>query len=134
MAKLEIAVLIGGESKQFLADLEAVVGRLEKAMSAQTTANDEDAPEEKTVRSVAKNKAAAVAKKAAKSDDDEAFDLGAEESNADDEAPEVTKKDLIAACRDNRETAIKVLKKLKVSSVHDLKPNQYAKVLAEIGA
>ena len=150
MAKLEIQVLVGGESKQFLADLTNIVDRLEalaangtvRGGAAETTdagAEQDDTPEEKTVRSVAKNKAAAAKKAAAKveaSDDgEEDFDLEAPaDDSGDDEAPVFTKKDLIAACRDNRELAIKTLKKLKVTSVHELKPSQYAKVMAEIGA
>lgn len=134
MSKLEVAVLIGAESKQFLADLTAIVDRLEAAIeTAPTTTkpqgkyvakNEDEVPNEKPAKKVAKKIEA----------EEESFDLGSEDAAGEDEAPAVTKKDLIAACRDNRETAIKVLKKLKVNSVHELKPAQYAKVMAEIGA
>ena len=43
-------------------------------------------------------------------------------------------KRVVAACRENRETAIKVLKKMKVASVHELKPAQYSQVLAALEA
>lgn len=130
MSKLEIAVLIGAESKEFLADLTKQIDRLEKlsGKKATTAAETEDVADKPAKTAAAK----ANGKKAAAVEEEE-FDLGADEA-AEDEAPAVTKKDLIAACRDNREAAIKVLKKLKVSSVHELKPAQYSKVLAEIGA
>lgn len=99
-----------------------------------TTAAETEAEEETTTIS-AKTVAAKAKGKTAKApaETEEDFDLGQEEDAAE-ETPAVTKKDLIAACRDNREAAIKVLKKMKVNSVHELKPPQYAKVLAEIGA
>lgn len=99
-----------------------------KKPAPKKTAAAEAEVEEKTVISVRKG----AAKKEAAADE-ENFDLGEEGADAE-EVPAVTKKDLIAACRENREGAIKVLKKMKVSSVHELKPAQYAKVLAEIGA
>jgi hypothetical protein len=62
---------------------------------------------------------------------EESFDLG-EDTAPENEEKAITKADLIAACRDNRETAIKVLKKMKLNSVHDLKPAQYSKFLSEL--
>jgi hypothetical protein len=151
MSKLEIAVLMGAESKEWLADLTRQLDRLEKLTTTEkaaatngkaraTTAAGEDPEPEKvtiSVRSAKTNGATKTTKttKAATTteDDDADFDLGIED-DATEETPVITKKDLIAACRDNREAAIKVLKKMKVANVHELKPNQYAKVLAEIGA
>lgn len=132
MAKLEIAVLIGAESKEFLAQLQNTVERLEKLKGV--GAESEDAPEEKSVVQVKNGKVTSkttTAKTALPADEEENFDLG-EEGGA--EEPAITKKDLIAACRENREAAIKALKKRKVASVHDLKPDQYSKFLTEIGA
>jgi hypothetical protein len=144
--KLEMSVLVGAESKQWLLDLTKVVERLEKVAKIASSSLDEEGPQQdvdadqdedttSTISAAAlrKGKKGKTDKKAAAADEDEEeFDLGASESE--DEAPVVTKKDLIAACRDNREAAIKALKKLKVASIHELKPAQYAKVLAEIGA
>jgi hypothetical protein len=91
-----------------------------------------DEPVTKTSKKTAAAKPAATSKKKA-AVEEESFDLDAEGAE-EDEAPVVTKKDLIAACRDNREAAIKALKKMKVNSVDQLKPAQYATVLAAIGA
>lgn len=127
MGKLDLSLLVGAETKQFLADLTTVVERLEAlgAAAAKTVGMDVEKSDEKPKRATGK------ASKPV-DEDQEIFDLGADESE--DEEPAITKKDLIAACRDNREAAIKTLKKMKVASVHDLKPAQYAKVMAELGA
>lgn len=122
MAKLELALLVGEESKAALAQLTELVERLEKVLTATATTTAPAATTAKTTKKAAKPAA---------EDEQETFDLGADESE--DEA-EVTMPELIKACKANRETAIKVLKKLKVSSVHDLKPAQYATVMAQLGA
>ena len=137
MGKLEIAVLIGGESKQFLADLNAALDRAEALIAKPSTGEALAADVAKEEKAKAGKAKPATSKKAAakvEAEDDESFDLGeddAEETEAEDEP--VTKKDLIAACRDNREGAIKALKKLKVASIHELKPTQYRTVLNAIG-
>lgn len=67
--------------------------------------------------------------------EDENFDLeaGSDDAAEEDEAEEkVTKKDLIKLCHKDRETAIKLLKKLKLKSIEDLKPAQYAKFAADL--
>lgn len=137
--KLELGILVGAESKEWLADLTKQIDRLEKLQGATTTKKAattaaETETEEKTTIS-AKTVKAQAAKKTAKAPatEEEQFDLG-EETETTDEAPAITKADLIAACRENREGAIKVLKKMKVSSVHEVKPAQYATVLQQIGA
>lgn len=135
--KLELGILVGAESKEWLADLTKQLDRLEalQTKGKETAATTTDDVEETTVIS-AKTIAAAKSKKtAAKTtgDEDETFDLGEESADAED-TPAVTKKDLITACRENREAAIKVMKKMKVASIHDLKPAQYATVLQQIGA
>lgn len=128
MPKLEIAVLIGAESKEFLADLTSVVERLEKLKTAPSAT----VPNGATSLNGKKGKATVAAPVEVTADEDESFDLdGAGE--AEDEA-KVTLKDVIAACKENRDEAIKCLKKLKVKSVHELKPDQYRKVLDFLGA
>lgn len=127
MAKLEISVLIGAESKEWIATLTDLVDRLEAATSATTTTTE------------TKAKAPVTAKKAKVTTtpvEEETFDLGGEEvedTETVDEEP-VTMNDVIAACKANRTKAVKLLKTLKVKSVHELKPAQYPKVLAELGA
>jgi hypothetical protein len=128
MPKLEIAVLIGSESKEFLRDLTSVVERLEKLKTSPTPeASNGQALNGKKGKAVA----APVEVKEESCDEDEAFDL--DEAHDEDEA-KVTLKDVIAACKENRDKAIRCLKKLKVKSVHELKPDQYRKVLDFLGA
>lgn len=131
MGKLELAIIVGAESKQWLAELSNLINRLEKAAASgikrATTASQADAvtEEAKPARRASKPKA----------EEDESFDLDAGEAAMEqEEEPVVTIKEVIAACKANREVAIKVLKKLKVNSVHELKPTQYGRVMSEIGA
>lgn len=126
MAKLEVAVLIGAESKEFLSALTAIVFKLESLLPVNATVSEVSEKAPVAAKKVATKKAAPV--------EEESFDLDAEEASEEKEEPTITKADLIAACRENRDVAIKVLKKLKVNSVHELKPAQYSKVMAEIGA
>lgn len=120
MPKLELALLVGAESKEWLQSLEAVADRLEKLAKNGIAAKVVDKGEDEKMARPIKGKR--------KVDEEEAFDLGAEEE------PAYTLKDVVAACRANREEAIAVLKKLKVKSVQELKPVQYPKVLAALGA
>lgn len=140
MAKLELALLVGESSKKFLSDLTDLVERLEKmADGGITTTGKKAKPAVTTAAEVdyegEDDENVKPAKRAGKkaADEEENFDLGADEVAEGNEDP-ITIKEVIAACRANRETAIKVLKKLKVNSVHELKPAQYAKVMSEIGA
>lgn len=91
---------------------------------------EDEAPEHKAKAAKSTKKMTAKVVEA-----DETFDLEAAESDDDlSDEPAITLKDVIAACKSNREKAIKTLKKMKVSSVHELKPTVYSKFLAEIGA
>lgn len=124
-AKLEIAVLIGAESKQFLVELQKTVARLEalKGTSSQPVAeHDEESVTPTPAKKTASKKAAPVV--------EENFDLGEED---DEQTHVISISDVIKACKSNRETAKEVLKKMKVKSVHDLKPDQYGKVIDAIG-
>lgn len=121
MSKLDINVLIGAESKAFLVNLTEVVERLEKVTAQTATVGKAVAAATKTT----------TTKTTAKATEDEEFDLGTDDEETEDT---VTINDVISACKANREQAKKVLKKMKLASVHELKPAQYKKVLAEIGA
>ncbi len=134
--KLDLGILVGAESKQWLADLTTVVERLEavanvatKSRKASTTdtADEDTDTEEKVIRS------AKALKAKTKAEPQEEFSLD-EDGNEETETEAPTIKDVIAACKANRTEAVKVLKRMKVNSVHELKPTQYTKVLAEIGA
>lgn len=140
--KLEIAMLAGADSKQFLASLTTQIDRLERAATtlgartgAAESANDSTAsvtPVAAFPARTTKSKPAVKTTKAPVVDeadgDNESFDLDASETHDDGEdevAPTITKKDLIAACKSNREAAIKQLKKLKINSVDELEPKLY---------
>ncbi len=136
--KVELALLVGAESKQWLADLALLADRLESLIE-RTSGKKEDAAPKATKSTPAPAATKSNGKKAAApvvDDEEENFDLDGEEAEETEEADEdpITVKDVIAACKENREKAIKVLKKMKVKSVHELKPELYKKVLAEIGA
>lgn len=138
MAKLEVSVLVGKDSKEWLAALTEVVDRIEAVanVAGKTTGKKTATTAAEADYNGEADEDAKPAKRAAKKnvdEDQENFDLGSDEVAEGNEDP-ITIKEVIAACRANRETAIKVLKKLKVNSVHELKPAQYAKVMSEIGA
>lgn len=125
-SKLELAILAGPESKAFLNTLLEVVERLE-AVAVKLNGAKKDSGqiyEEADPTPKAKVKTKAV--------EEEQFDLGSDEEP--EEKHTISIRDVIAACKANRETAVKVLKKLKVKSVHELSPTQYSKVMSEIGA
>lgn len=127
-----ISVTVNGESRVEIAKrLRAFADNLDGTPAG---TDGKVAPKKAATTAAEGTGKVAAGKKTAKAPvaEEEEFDLG--EGEASDDAPAVTKADLIAACRDNREAAIAVLKKMKVNSVHELKPAQYSKVLAEIGA
>lgn len=100
------------------------------AASRKNTDTDVEVEEAKTALKSAKGKKAAPA--AAEEED---FDLGGEEEAV--EEKKITVKDMISAFKayadaNSREDAGKILKKYKVKSVHDIKPELYSKILAEI--
>ncbi len=130
-AKLEVSILVGAESKEWLSALTEVVERLEALSETTTTPVTKTKAAATTTTTVTTKK---TTKPVVTEDEEETFDLDAADETEDDETPTVTKKELIAACKENRTAAIKAMKKLKVSNIHELKPSQYARVMAELGA
>lgn len=135
MITIEITM---SEAKEFLADLIGVVERMEKVANLAKSYTQESSEKEEPKAALLTPKTTVVkASKKAKPVqvvEDETFDLEeSSDTEAVDDEPAVTLKDVIMACKANREKAIKALKKMKVSSVHELKPAAYPKLLAEIG-
>jgi hypothetical protein len=140
--KVGVSLNVGADCLVYLENLTAVVERLEvlsgtiagkalKPNRAATSVDEQDSGDEEPVK---ETKSAVKKSKMQPRVTEETFDLGEDDEDKAEMAEEVTIKDVIAACRANREVAVKVLKRLKVASVHELKPAQYSKVLAEIGA
>lgn len=151
MAKLEVALLIGAESKAWLADVTALVERLEKATAGKTTklkgmtteeefeeSKDDEFSEEKTVV-----RANGFDDEEESSDDDEEdFTKSATKSK---KAKKLTLDDVNAACKERaasegggkagREVVLGILKKkFKTTSITDLKPDSYALVISTMGS
>ena len=159
MAKIEVALLVGAESKEWLAGFERLVTRLEKLQPKLATAknvaqaeedfdNEEDSTEEDDDFGPAKK----AAKKANSFDEDEGESEEAEEVEAaseddedEEEKPKKKKKisleDVNDACKAKmkalgggkaaREKVLNVLKKkFKTESISDLKAEQYAAVIS----
>lgn len=150
--RLEVALLAGEETKQFLANLTRQVDRLEalgggKLKGKPKTEDDEDEETTETEDEEDEDFAAKKSKKKAKTDEDEETEESEdadEEETADadedeDEAPakkkgkaKLTIDDVNDACKayakaTSRADALKVLKKkFKTDSIADLKPEQYA--------
>lgn len=153
--KLELAILAGAESKAFLATLTEQIDRLEKLTGGITTpvknatkkaapVEDEEAEEQETEDEefAAPKKKAATKKAAAKS-----FDEDEESEDEEQEAPvtknkktkAVTHDDVNDACKaraadtggkEGRTEVLTILKKkFKVTSVSELKPEQYQSVI-----
>lgn len=123
---MEITITLGKETLEFLGNAIAKLEALSTAPKVQGKAP------------VAEAKAEVASKKTTKkaAEPEENFDLGASEAG-DDSEPEdkvITKAELIKACASNRTKAITVLKRLKLESVHALKPGQYSRFMEEIGA
>jgi predicted transcriptional regulator len=153
--KLEVAMLVGAESKAFLATLTEQIDRLEKltaGIAAPTKATkkaaapapveDEEAEESEDKEFTAPTKA--TKKAAAKSfDEDESENEEAEEETApapkSKKAKKVTLDDVNDACKaraadtggkEGRTEVLGILKKkFKVASVSELKPEQYQAVI-----
>ncbi len=126
---MEVVISLSAEAQDAVAQLVSAVKCLEAALEA--------APNEKPARKVSAEAEteSKPAKKAAKkvAEAEEQFDLGDDEEGEAEE-PTLTIKEVIKACKANRETAKKVLKRLKLDSVHELKPGQYPRFMEEIGA
>lgn len=148
--RLEIAVLAGAESKAWLAQFAELVGRLEKVSGKLTTAPAADDDADDASDDVDTD---AEGEETETTDDDDG-DFGAEageddtaEDDFDEPAPKkkaaaketkaakLTAKDVNAACKEragrtNRADVLGILKKkFKVTSVTELKPEQYADVI-----
>lgn len=164
MGKLELALLVGAESKEWLASLDKIVTRLEKLQPKLASAKsleeaeddfDNDEGEEDDEDFTPKKQAA---KKNTFEDEDEEEESSEEEETeeaSDDEdeeedappkkkAKKLTVDDVNDACKkkaakiggkEGRNEVLKILKKkFKTTSVSELKPEQYAAAIAAMGA
>jgi hypothetical protein len=135
--KLEVAMLVGPETKQFLADLTKQLDRME-ALKGGAAPADTPAPA-KTGKG--KGKAAPAEEPADTGLGEEAAD-GAEASEADDlfgddaaaEDAEPTLDEVRKIVKDfatkhGKEKALKLLGKFKVTAINDLKKADYSKVI-----
>lgn len=133
MAKLELALLVGQESKDWLLLMEALVTRLEAALPHTLDTTTEPTTASTTPRKNGKAKPV-------KQDDEEQFSLGDDtddnttDGNEEEPTREVTLKELITVCLKNKETALKILKKLKVDNVNKLNATQRATMLSQLEA
>lgn len=168
MAKLELQLLVGAESKEWLAGVENVLERLEKVAATLTalpdTAKnakqaeedfDEDeqaaATEDEDTDFAATKKTAKKTKAAFDEDEDtEVESVGSVDEDEDFTEPTVKKAkkltvdDVNDACKkrasktggkEGRSEVLGILKKkFKTTSVSELKPEQYAAVIAAMGA
>lgn len=153
--KLEVSMLVGPESKQWLVSMEGLLARMEKlagvagSKAAKTVdaeeTESEEAEEEEEDFGAKKSKA----KKKAKGfdEEEEESEESEEEEEEEEEAPKKKTKskkieldDVNDACKkkcieegggkEGRAVVLKILKKhFKTESVTDLKPEQYAKAI-----
>jgi hypothetical protein len=134
MAKLEIEVLIGAASKEFLVDLTAMVDRLEAAVGKVGPHSPDEVPD------VPKTDKKTRTKKAAPVVEEEQFDLSAagfEDDQSETEEEEVvliTNDEFIARCSKKKDAAIKMMKRLGLKNINLIKPQDYKRILNEIGA
>lgn len=134
--KLEVAMLVGPETKQFLADLTKVVERMEAVQNAGKL--PETAAPAKTGKGKTKPAPEAADEDAGlgggPADDnqgDAADDMFGDEAEAD-EGPtldDVRKVVKDFATKHGKEKALKLLGKFKVTSIPDIKKGDYAKVI-----
>jgi Tfp pilus assembly protein PilE len=135
MAKLEIAVLVGAESKQFLAALTAQIDRLEKFGLPKET----DHTSKEDLKSL--KEAAEAEFDSEVEEDDEADDFM--ETKVQTKAKKLTINDVNDACKsramqtggkEGRNEVLSILKKkFKATSVSELKPEQYAAAISAMG-
>lgn len=161
--KLEVAMIVGPESKKWLMDMEGLLARMEKLAGAKTAAKaapaeeieeEEETPAVETVADEDDDFAKPVrkaAKKTASSFDDD--DTEEEEEKEEKpvkkaaKAPKVTLDDVNDACREKcvalgggkkaREQVVAILKKkfkAEGGTVTELKPEQYAAVVEAMRA
>lgn len=166
MAKLELQLLVGAESKEWLAGVENVLERLEKVAATLTalpaTAKnakqaEEDFDEDEQAAATededtdfAATKKTAKKTKAAFDEDEETVEASEDEESEDftepttKKAKKLTVEDVNDACKkrasktggkEGRTEVLGILKKkFKTTSVSELKPEQYAAVIAAMGA
>lgn len=158
MPKLELLLLAGAETKEFLADLTAQVDRLEELVkggaldkkNTATVAPEEDDEEEATPVKKSAKKSKVVEKEEEDEEEDEEAEEEEDEESGDeeeeDEAPKkgktkkVTVDDVNDACKaraaatggkEGRKEVLAILKKkFKTETVSDLDPAQYAACIA----
>ena len=150
--KLEVAMLVGSESKQFLVDLTKLIERMEAAAGGKKkkveATDDDDEPvddsgdddEEKAPKKKAGKKAAA-ADEDDDSDTDEETESATDDADDEEEKPakkkakKVTLDDVNDACKaraagGKRKEVLKILKKnFGVETVSDLESDQYGAVI-----
>lgn len=158
MGKLELALLVGAESKEWLSNLsseldraEKILGKGAKAKASREAVEEEENEEEEEQDDFASKSKRGKAKKAASFDDDdsaeeenedESDDASEEESDDIDvgslkkgKAKKLTGDDVNDACKakaaeSSRSEVLAILKKkFKVKSISDLEPSQYAAVI-----
>lgn len=157
MAKLELALLVGAESKEFLADLTTQLDRMEKLSGktpkgkVQKETEVEDEEEDFAPKAKKSKKAKAVDfdeeedEESEDEDEDEAEASEDEDEEEEDEisvsklkkgkAVKITSDDVNDAAKEcavanNRAHVLGILKKkFKVKSISDLEPSQYADVI-----
>lgn len=150
MAKLEVSLLVGEESKRWLSNIEALITKLEKLTgsavkaAALDTEDDEasDVDDDEDFASKAKTKKTATVKAKSFEDDEETED---EEPAPRKRAKKLTVDDVNDACKeyaremgggkDGKLEVLKILKKkFKTDTVTELEPDQYAAVIAAMQA
>lgn len=147
MSKLDVALLVGAETKEWLKTVTGLVERLEAAAVKIAGAANAAAPEAATpAPAKGKGKKAAAKKEAdpiEKALDEAHEEAAAEEDAADDldldmgddeAADEPTLEDVRKVVKDfatkhGKDKALKLLSKFKVTSIPDIKKADYAKVI-----
>jgi len=135
--KLEIALLTGPETKQFLSDLTKQIDRLEALKNVDSDpTNDQkhaEAFEEEVPQKAAKKaKKEKVIEETFDLDDESEKEEPAEE--LEDKEEEISLNDILEGFKEyakakGRDKAVAILTKLKVKSVKDIPPEKFKKVL-----
>lgn len=138
--KLEIAILAGQETKQFLANLIEQIDRLEDLVSSIGNVDKKSTKVKGSTAAFDEDDEDAITDSQAEAEDDESsFDEKPAKSAAK-KAKKLTVEDVTAACKkraqatDFKSTKALLKKKFKVESVHDLKETQYAAVIEALTA
>lgn len=138
--KLEVALLVGPETKGFLFDLKTQLDRIEKLAGGKPKPVEDDEETDDTESDDEPKAAKATTKKAkVLAEAEEQFDLGDDEEEEDKKKNTLSLKDIIAgfkayAADNGRDEALKILKKYKVKNVNELKKDSYHKVMNDLEA